>query len=56
VLIIFWVEGLIGYDPDQHEGSVEWLIVIALLGTAPYWGSRSTQDGVGRGSRSIKLD
>jgi hypothetical protein len=35
-----WIEGMSGYDPDQHNGTVESLIVLALLATAPYWRSR----------------
>ena len=59
VLTVFWpdwIEGLTGYDLDQHEGTVEWLIVIALFSTAPYWRSRRAQNGAAPGPRSSSLD
>jgi hypothetical protein len=54
VLTIFWrdwIESLIGYDPDQHDGTVECLIAIALLSSAPYWRSRRAPNGADRDPR-----
>ena len=45
-----WIEALAGYHPDQHDGTVEWLIVIARSSTAPYWRSRRGPNGAGSSS------
>jgi uncharacterized membrane protein len=26
-----WIEFVSGWDPDQHDGSVEWLIIVGLF-------------------------
>jgi hypothetical protein len=37
VLTIFWhdwIEALTGWDPDQHNGTAEWILVAGLLAAA----------------------
>ena len=37
ILTIFWhdwIELLTGWDPDQHNGSVEWILVVGLVAVA----------------------
>ena len=39
-----WIEALTGWDPDHHNGSVEWLIVVALLAVAVAIGIMARRD------------
>jgi hypothetical protein len=36
-----WIEALTGWDPDQHNGGAEWLIVAVLLAVAVATGTVS---------------
>ena len=41
ILTIFWrdwIEVLTGWDPDQHNGTVEWVVVVGLLAVAVVMG------------------
>lgn len=39
-----WIEMLTGLDPDQHSGSVEWLLVAGLLVVAVAMGLMARRD------------
>jgi hypothetical protein len=39
-----WIEGLTGWDPDHHNGSIEWFIVVALLAIAVVIGLLARRD------------
>ncbi len=47
ILTIFWhdwIEGLTGWDPDHHNGSFEWIIIVALLAVAVVVGAMARRD------------
>jgi hypothetical protein len=47
VLTIFWgdwIEALTGWDPDYYNGSLEWLIVVALLAVSAAFGVAARRD------------
>ena len=47
VLTIFWhdwIEALTGWDPDQHNGTSEWMIVAVLLVIAAAVGAAARRD------------
>ncbi len=47
ILTVFWhdwIEDLTGWDPDQHSGAFEWLIVVVLLAIAAVLGAAARRD------------
>jgi hypothetical protein len=46
-----WIESLLGIDPDQHSGALEWLIFGVLLVATLTLGSLASYE-LRRGSRS----
>jgi H+/Cl- antiporter ClcA len=47
ILTVFshdWIEGLTGWDLDQHSGAFEWLAVVVLLGIAAVLGALARRD------------
>lgn len=39
-----WIEALTGWDPDHHNGSLEWVIVAVLLGVTVALSMRARAD------------
>jgi len=46
-----WIEGVTGWDPDRHNGSLEWLIVVALLALALFLGGLARREARTAASR-----
>lgn len=47
VMTVFWhdwIEDLTSWDPDQHSGAFEWLIVVVLLAVAAVAGAAARRD------------
>jgi hypothetical protein len=38
-----WIEALTGWDPDQHSGGAEWLVVAALLAISAVLGAAAAR-------------
>ena len=39
-----WIEGVSGWSPDRHTGSLEWLIVVGLLALALFLGGLARRE------------
>ena len=39
-----WIEAVFGVDPDHHDGSLEWVVVVVLLAVAVVLGLLARRD------------
>ena len=39
-----WLEGVVGWNPDRHSGTMEWLFVVGALAGALLFGGMAIRD------------